>query len=70
MINETVTTDSAGIGAQGGYNDGDTRIPFVLGTYKRFFDDWSGKKKKNGKQTKGKGKKLRAGDSKASFGSI
>ena len=46
MINEVVTTDSAGIGAQGGYNDGDTRIPFVLGTFKRFFDDWSGKKKK------------------------
>ena len=67
-----MTTDTAGIGAQGGYNDGDARIPYVVGTFKRFFDDWTGKKKKkkNGKQTKGKGKKLRKGNSKASFGSI
>ena len=56
-----MTTDTAGIGAQGGYNDGDARIPYVVGTFKRFFDDWTSKKKKkkNGKQAKGKGKKHR-----------
>ena len=41
-----MTTDTAGIGAQGGYNDGDARIPYVVGTFKRFFDDWTSKKKK------------------------
>ncbi|MBC8416845.1 hypothetical protein H8E06_00765 [bacterium] len=66
-----MTTDTAGIGSQGGYNDGDARIPYVVGTFKRFFDDWSEKKKKNnGKQAKDKRKKLRKGSSKTSFGSI
>ena len=71
MINEAVTTDSAGIGVQGGYNDGDARVPFVLGTFKRYFyDEWAPKKKKrkkSGKQVKNKGKRLRKRDCKASF---
>lgn len=74
MITETVTTDSAGIGIQGGYNDGDARIPYVIGTFRRFYyDEWtpkSKKKKKSGKQKQSKGKRVRKRSREPSFGRI
>ena len=83
IAKEDVTTDSAGIGAQGGYNDGDTRLPWVMPvTFRRFYndnmlsnncckgcaDDVKKKKKKRcGKQIKNKRQRVRKGNSKTSF---
>jgi len=67
MIREDVTTDSAGIGDQGGYNDGDTRLPFIFPSFQSWMRMSGQEKKRCGKQVKNKRKGIRKGDSKTSF---